>query len=127
MKEILGNNPEVFDLLSKFPILALAFTKAIRDFIFRRANGRCEYDGCNKSFFDGWLVDCAHLPDVVGLPHDHDHPRYNDPSAGKLVCLEHHLEMDRGDQAAEYLISKRIRDTFGGRTIKWIRENLLKE
>lgn len=65
-----------------------AFSFDVRRQIGKRANWHCEEDGCEKSFQTGWMVQAAHKRNH----HKRDDPLYNDPSSGRCLCIEHHLQ-----------------------------------
>jgi hypothetical protein len=96
----------------------LAFSFGVRKQMIIRDNAECVE--CGKRFNDGWLLDCAHND------HDHSNPDYDNPNNGRVLCLDDHLKhhIKIGDKNGAYLIRKRIEETHGGRTRKWIAENI---
>jgi len=94
-----------------------AFSIGSRQTIIRRDSGECV--DCGKRFDEGWLLDCSHVD------HDHSKDCYDNPNNGRVQCLDDHLKyhQELGDRNGVYLIQKRIRETRGGHTRKWIEEN----
>lgn len=97
-----------------------AFSFSSRQKMFARDKGACVV--CGKRFEDGWLLDCAHDD------HDHSKDYYDDICNGRVLCLDHHLQqhLRMGDKNSAYLIQRRINDTHGGRTRKWLEEHGVK-
>ena len=63
--------------------LGLAFSLRVRKQILNRDGRRCVECGSTQN------LQCAHYN------HDHSRPEYNDPSNGRVLCLEHHLQDHR--------------------------------
>ena len=84
--------------------------------IGERNNWTCQHPQCDKSFQAGDMVHAAHHRDH----HHKDDPRYNDPSVGKILCVEHHLEQHkrgtslgkRGDDYAVRALTHTDRKTW---------------
>ena len=56
-----------------------AFSSGTRKQILERDNYRCRICGATDH------LEAAHIN------HNKDHPKYNDPSNGRILCTEHHL------------------------------------
>ena len=67
-----------------FLFLVFQFDPLIRKFIFKRDGGKCQ--ACGRRWGDGWMLHAAHYA------HEHNSPRYNDPSNGRMLCIDCHMD-----------------------------------
>jgi len=114
------NKKEIVTTVATVGLLAFvargAFSPDVRQRMYARDNGECQR--CGKRFGDGWLLDCSHYD------HDKNKSNYNNINNGRILCLACHLEADKDDPRAAYLIRKRIEESHGGRTRDWIARNI---
>lgn len=130
MKELLPQY-DVWAVLSTLPVIGLAFSEKIRKLIGKRDQWSCQEDGCDKDFRSGDMVHAAHYPEH----HSKSDPLYDTEDAGRILCLQHHLEehqngTDLGtakDAIAVAKLAQAIANSFGGHTYKWIREHMEKK
>lgn len=94
-----------------------AFSKDVRKEIGTRDKWTCQ--DCGKQFKDGYMVQAAHESDR----HHKGHPMYNDPTSGKIRCIDCHQAQHergtslgkRGDNYAVSQLKKTDRRTFAWR------------
>jgi hypothetical protein len=85
MKEFL--RPELINsFFISLPLFSLAFSVAIRKAIGRRDNWKCQEPDCDRSFQKGYMVHATHYD------HDKKKPDYDTVDAGRILCIEHHLQ-----------------------------------
>lgn len=83
---------------SLWAISTLAFSLKTRKKIGQRDNWTCQAGGCDdgngeaKSYQNGWMVHAAHKPEH----HLKTDPIYDEPEAGDIRCIDHHLEQHEG-------------------------------
>ena len=85
MKELLTHQETLLSIFAAAPVLALPFSKQIRNLIFKRDNGECQYGDCDRSFEDGWVMNAMHFI------HDKSSDLYDNPIMGEIRCIPHHV------------------------------------
>lgn len=105
-------------LICTTPVLAMAFSIAIRKLIGARDRWTCQEPGCTKSHAGGWLVHAAHKPEH----HHKTDPLYDTEEAGDIRCIEHHLQQhirgtSLGKHGDQYAVEKL--ETTDHRTRSW--------
>ena len=78
----------VVTLSTLWGIANSAFSRPVRKAIGRRDQWKCQWEDepCNRRFQDGYMVHAAHYD------HDKSNPGYDSIEAGRILCVEHHLQ-----------------------------------
>lgn len=111
---------EIFTIsLSALGLLAIAFnafSKKTRKEIGKRDHWTCQ--SCGKKFSDGFMVHAAHNSNE----HQKSNPLYDDPSSGKILCVDCHQKQHEEGTALGYygdLAAVRLLKVTDRRTRWW--------
>lgn len=87
MKESLRTLTKIVGAIALYELGNLAFSKSVRQEIGRRDGWKCQT--CGNSFQQGYMVQAAHYD------HDRSNPDYDDPSNGRILCTQCHIDEER--------------------------------
>ena len=96
-----------------YAIAFSAFPKHMRKMIGKAQDWKCQHDGCDRSFADGWMVEVDHIvSEAKGGTHDFIN--------GQVLCRFHHMvkHLQDGEIGAANLIKSRI-EKLGEHNIHW--------
>lgn len=103
--------------LTTLAVTELAFSRPQRKRIGDLKGWKCEVEGCNRRFQDGFMIEFNHKIPLSEGGEDTD-------ENAELRCVEDHYKfhLERGDIKAARIIKHRL-DRDKGRTWSWIRKN----